>query len=147
MPDFWKTECLTTDQINAEIWEQSPALQRQIQTPHSLVNIGSVGAQQAMIDGDSDCVLPWVPDLIGRDWKDAGSILVVGSAYAGFIDKYSGRSASMSESSYRREQTVEEFQRAFLHMVVMPDASYYGKIPQHSSTGLEFVEDRASRPV
>ena len=126
---FWRLDCMTTDPLNAEIWEQSPELQRHIQSLHPVLSVGSVGAQQAMIDGEPDTILPWVPDLIGKDWEDENSILIVGSAYAGFIKECSGRPASMPFSIYRQAQTAGDFQQAFFQQVVVPDRKYYGRIP------------------
>lgn len=127
--DFWKLDCMMTDQLNADIWQHSPTLQRHIQSLHPVLSAGSIGAQQAMIDGEPDTVLPWVPDLIGKDWEEENSILIVGSAYAGFIKECSGRPASMPLSTYRQAQTAEDFQQAFFQWVVVPDRRYYSRIP------------------
>jgi hypothetical protein len=72
--------------------------------------------------------LPWVPDLVGKNWKDARAILVVGSAYAGFIREYSSRNRTMCLSDYASAKSASEFQRRFLIEVVQGDNDYYGRI-------------------
>ena len=42
--DYWD-EANFNDPLNLEIWQESPALQRSIQDPSTLVEPGSVGAQ------------------------------------------------------------------------------------------------------
>jgi uracil-DNA glycosylase len=85
------------DSLNQVIWDESVDVQSEIGPPWHLRAVNSIGAQQAMIEGSaypclamgSPC-LPWVPDLLSKDWKARSAILIVGSAYAGFIREYSG---------------------------------------------------------
>lgn len=129
-PDHFDFE----DHLNQEIWISSPHVQREIQPPESLTHIGAFGAQQAMLPssersaGQASEVLPWVPDLLGRYWRAGGSLLVVGSAYAGFICELSRRNHCMQLADYRNAVTVEDFQRHFLESVVRNDRSYYDRI-------------------
>ncbi len=71
--------------------------------------------------------LPWVPDLVGRELRNGNGVLVVGSAYAGFIRSFCKRANAMPLSEYR-DASLESFQRAFLRRVVAGDSKYYGKI-------------------
>src|SRR4030095_14884020 len=90
MTRFWR-DLTTEDAVNEEIWARSPDLQRHIQPPEALQLAGAVGAQQAMLLDDPHGVLPWVPDLLGMSWRERDALLVVGSAYAGFIAECSTR--------------------------------------------------------
>ncbi len=137
---FWdKSNFDLADPLNAGIWSKSPTLQRAIQPPETLVGDGSVGPQQAMLEEDAPLgvsaseVLPWVPDLVGTAFRESG-IMVVGSAYAGFIKEYSRRGCCMPLDTYRvaasRSDGSEVFQQEFLSMVVAPDQAYYGPIAQ-----------------
>lgn len=128
---------LDNDQINAEIWRKSPELQREIQRPDQLSALGAVGAQQAMLDENHtlginvDDVLPWVPDIVGKDSGKENSLLIFGAAYAGFIYEYSSRPACIPLCEYVKavkDQDMAYFQKQFLDRVVAPDSSYYGKI-------------------
>ncbi len=89
--DLWH-DLEVTDPLNQVIWDESVAVQLEIGPPEQLRAVNSVGAQQAMIEGAAyshiPC-LPWVPDLLVADWKAQSAILIVGSAYAGFIREYS----------------------------------------------------------
>lgn len=114
------------DEINDDIWRDSPAVQRSVQPPEVLGAPGAVGAQQAMIDGDD--VLPWVPDLIGSNWRNKNALIIVGSAYAGFIREFSGRGATMPLSDYRTARTWQDFQERFVATVVHPDVNYYRRL-------------------
>src|SRR5208283_2077137 len=88
---FWN-DLELADPLNQVIWENSAAVQLEIGPPERLRAVSSIGAQQAMIEGSAysgvPC-LPWVPDVLMPDWKAQSSILIVGSAYAGFIREYS----------------------------------------------------------
>lgn len=141
MCNFWDHNNfnIENDKINLEIWKKSPKLQLEIQHPNNLIGIGSVGPQQAMLDLnpllniDSNYVLPWVPDLVGKDSNSDNGLLVYGAAYAGFIKEYSSRKACIHLSEYinavkMKDQGISYFQRLFLDQVVSPDNSYYGKI-------------------
>jgi hypothetical protein len=89
---FWH-DLELSDPLNQVIWDNSAAVQLEIGPPEQLRAVNSIGAQQAMIEGlaysNVPC-LPWVPDLLMPDWKAQSAILIVGSAYAGFIREYSG---------------------------------------------------------
>lgn len=112
------------DAINAEIWASSPILQAAISNahPHAAADL-----LQAVLPGGP---LPWVPDLVGRAWREPGSVFVVGSAYAPFVETYGSRSKTMSEREYRKSATPEAFLRTFVRDVVSGDASYYGPLIQ-----------------
>ena len=120
------------DQINGEIWKDSPDRQRGIQQPATVAEPGMFGAQQAMLTAGivphPNTVLPWVPDLVGKEWKDKGAVFVVGSAYAGFIREYSKRNATMCLRCYFTAETARQFQERFFQDVVAPDPDYYGKL-------------------
>ena len=122
------------DQINREIWEQSAMRQHAIQQPADVSAPGTFGAQQAMLTAgivqgvDPNTVLPWVPDLVGKEWSSEKAFFVVGSAYAGFIKQYSGRRATMNLCRYATAVTARLFQERFLNDVVEPDPDYYGKL-------------------
>lgn len=134
---FWNLEHLDLgDSLNADIWSRSPALQRRIQPPSVLRQPGAIGAQQAMLAPGSDVptfitpesILPWVPDLVGTRWREPGSVLVVGSAYAGFIAQYSQRKRTMALADYARAGSTAEFQRRYVRDVVDSDRNYYDSI-------------------
>lgn len=112
------------DQLNDQMWSQSAAVQRLIQGPQELNEEGCFGSQQAMIGGR--VVLPWPPDILGANWSKPGSLLIIGSAYAGFIREFSGRSASMPLRDYDPNLTWQEFKVRFLRDVVALDSVYYG---------------------
>ena len=128
------------DTINADMWTRSPQLQREIQPPAALGKPGSVGPQQAMLEPDAalaidaDTVLPWVPDIVGKDADGDRAVLVFGAAYAGFIHEYSSRDACLPLSDYVQAAKRGDgdgwaaFQRLFLDKVVNPDVAYYGKL-------------------
>jgi len=132
------------DTLNAEMWTRSPQLQREIQSPHDLIGTGKVGPQQAMLEPDAalaittDTVLPWVPDIVGKDADGDRAVIIFGAAYAGFIREYSSRRACLGLSDYAKAATNDNeanwtvFQRLFLNNVVARDAvsdgDYYGKL-------------------
>src|SRR5206468_9633769 len=128
----WPSELEFADHLNAEIWAESPVVQRTIQDPGELQREEAVGAQQAMLEErmvagvGRDTVLPWVPDLLGLGWRHIDGLLVIGSSYAGFIKELSRRPRSLPLVEYASASSAEEFQRRFLEYVVTPDASYYG---------------------
>lgn len=131
-PNFWHSDHFDfSDSLNEEIWTSSPDVQEQIQPVATLDASGVIGAQQGM-RGRSDMTsrrsLPWVPDLIGKNWQEKTSLVVVGSAYAGFIREYSTRETAMSFEQYASAASVEEFQRLFLSHVVREDPNYYNPI-------------------
>jgi len=85
MAQYWNPDLLDlNDSLNREIWERSPGVQ--------FTEIGmptQYGAQQAMTDTDE--VLPWLPDVVGKSCEASAGLLVCGSAYAGFISPFSDR--------------------------------------------------------
>jgi hypothetical protein len=129
--DFWGAYHFDfADALNEEIWQLSPVVQQEIQPSNTLKRPGVIGAQQAMLDSplpDGRDALPWVPDLVGKQWRDAGALVIVGSAYAGFIREYSTRTATIPLSQYATS-SVQDFQSLFLRYVVSPDLSYYGPL-------------------
>jgi uracil-DNA glycosylase len=120
---YWLSEYRCDDDLNEEIWSTSPTVQRLVQKPQTLTADGCFGAQQAMIDGTT--ALPWPPDLLGSDWSKPGSLLIIGSAYAGFITEFSGRPASMALRDYDPGLSYWKFQEKFLNCVVARDRGYY----------------------
>lgn len=121
MAGYWKLDDLNlTEDLNREIWEQSPQIQC------SEIGIPTLyGAQQAMIG--SDVVLPWVPDLVGKS-LDSEGLTVCGSAYAGFISPYSGRNGHCVTVPEYRQPTAEAFQRIYVNKVVEGGDRYYGRV-------------------
>lgn len=126
---FWDTKSLIEkDSLNEEIWNDSPKVQRSInQLNTNSASSMKYGAQQAMIDGTEYC-LPWVPDIVGRDYKSSDSIIIIGSAYAGFIDGYSPRNRTMKLERYQEADNPYVFLNYFLEDVVIGDQSYYSPI-------------------
>lgn len=110
------------DAINAEIWAKSLRAQAAVRDQYPAA---AADLLQAVLPGGS---LPWVPDLVGERWREAGSLFIVGSAYAPFVDAYGTRSRVMSEYAYRKAATAAAFQRAFVRDVVSGDRSYYGPL-------------------
>ena len=72
-----------------------------------------------------ETLLPWVPDLLGKNWRAEGSILIVGSAYAGFIKEYSDN-MGMHLHDYLRCKSPGEFRTHFVAQVVKAFRKYYG---------------------
>jgi len=127
LDDFWADKHIEfTDTINDDIWNDSPAEQLLISDPATLRAPGSIGAQQAMLDAPP---LPWVPDVLGQRWREPESIIIVGSAYAPFLQGISRRDATLPVAAYLTTAS-DPFLRSFLQGVVRPDADYYGKIAQ-----------------
>jgi hypothetical protein len=135
---LWKSRDFDlTDSLNQTIWSKSPKLQRALQSPEDLLKPGSVGSQQAMIEEDPELnctrstVLPWIPDLVGMDYKDGG-VLIVGSSYPGLIEEYSGGPLTMPLRYYLfaagHAEGASIFQQQFLRQVVDPDQNHYGPI-------------------
>lgn len=128
----------TSDHANNRLWATSVAVQRAIQEPGDLASPDGVGAQQAMLrpnicNGiDEDSVLPWVPDMVGRQWRDLDALLVVGTAYAGFISEFAGRHQgnTMPLERYRDlvPQPVANFHTEFLNTVVKNDSAFYDPV-------------------
>jgi hypothetical protein len=130
--DFWGDYHFDfADALNEEIWLLSPEVQQQIQPWETLEQRDAIGAQQAMIDIKlllERGPLPWVPDLVGKKCKDESGVVIVGHAYAGFIDEYSTREKKMPLRQYLVASSVQDFQEKFLKHVVRGDRHYYGPI-------------------
>jgi hypothetical protein len=126
--NFWHA-LETADPLNQAIWVESVAVQLGIAPPEQLRAPNSIGAQQAMIEGSVPC-LPWVPDLLVSDWESQSAILIVGSAYAGFIREYSGGGKGMPIAAYIKayeQRSVKLFIDSFKESVIAKWA-YYGHI-------------------
>ncbi|HSR06234.1 MAG TPA: hypothetical protein VLM42_03720 [Bryobacteraceae bacterium] len=124
---FWADRHFDFDDvINKEIHSDSPDEQSKIQSLGALAEPGSIGSQQAMVDG-LDRPLPWVQDIVGKRYREAEGVSVVGSAYAPFIQRISSRRATLPLSDYA-QASHSDFQRSFLEHVVRPDVDYYRKI-------------------
>ena len=137
------------DDINWDIWNDSPTLQVEIHTRTNNKNElrfdGSFGCQQAMlsVDGFDANPLPWVPDLVGKDFVEKGSLLIVGSAYAPFLAGFSRRNAILP-NDYAAQETPGGFlANLFLPFVVDKDPNYYGRL----EALLENVHPEFSRTV
>ena len=141
MSGFWNRDYFDFDDpLNQEIWSRSPVVQQEIQSPRELQKPGAIGAQQAMIDltpnprFSASPSLPWVPDVVGKEWHTREALLIVGSAYAGFIREFSTRSRALPLADYVSASSASQFQRSFLRYVVAPDSSYYGPIQALASS-------------
>jgi hypothetical protein len=120
--DFWRVEYLCKkDSINEEIWSKSPSIEKRIQSENNM----EVGAQQGMLE---DKILPWVPDIIGKDWNTSSGLNIIGSAYAGFIREYSSRSKTIPLAEYLRAENPYIFHNLFLKYVIKEDYNYYQPI-------------------
>jgi hypothetical protein len=130
--DFWGAYHFDfSDALNEEIWLLSSDLQQQVQPIDTIKLPGIIGAQQAMLDSNllaERGPLPWVPDLVGNEWQNQNGIVIIGSAYAGFVREYSTRSATMPLSQYLAASSVKDFQNLFLRYVVRGDPGYYTPI-------------------
>ncbi len=109
------------DAVNEEIWTRSAAVQADIQAPRRTWAPGEVGAQQVMC---GDEALPWVPDLVGADFAQPGSILVVGMAYAGFIRRADHPRGLVRPETYAACVSAADFCAEFARTVV-PAYRYY----------------------
>jgi hypothetical protein len=129
---YWDTSNLNLqDELNAEIWLDSPIIQQAIQPTRALTQSGAIGAQQAMLHGSySERVLPWVPDIVGTRVGDKSSILIIGPHYSGFIRSYSRRRETMSLEDYLTASTPSDFLKLFMEKVVRFDDVYYHGIKE-----------------
>jgi len=119
------------DELNQVIWTDSIRMQREIHEScdgNQRRFGGAVGIQQAMIGSSGFDIepLPMVPDLVG---KDAGkrrdkTVLIVGSAYAPFIQGISSRDA-IAPRDYRTADSAARFQQRFFDKVIAGDKAYY----------------------
>jgi hypothetical protein len=120
MADFWDDEHFDFDDlINGEIWHQSPVIGARLVAANP--RAPAAGWQDRWASPPS----PWVPDLVGRRWRERGAVIVIGSTYAPFVGGHAGRRAAMSLSSYAESGSAGDFGRRFLASVVRPDATYY----------------------
>lgn len=120
------------DCINEEIWAKSADIHKHgIFTPASLAAAGCYGAQQAMMDpvvvgqAAAGIVLPWVPDILGANWKDARAVHVVGWAYAGFVKEISSRYLPFSDYLQASKAHWKDFADLYLRHVIQGDCDYY----------------------
>ena len=127
---FWQP-LASDDSLNEDIWRTSPALQQEIQ-PAADARSSGIGAQQAMLLPDRP--LPWVPDIVGTNWRQPDALAIVGSAYAPFVQGSAGRSNAMPISRYAGAASWQEFQQGFIGSVVDRDSSYYGPLASLAAT-------------
>jgi hypothetical protein len=142
-PENWKDK----DCVNDDIWSCSPGLQMELAAQFPVGAAGNVGGQQAMFDTPNDPnplgtvanPLPWVPDLVGKNSDAANAVMIIGSAYAPFVEGYCGRDHTMPLSSYRAAQCWNDFlyapQIGFLSCVVNGDHRYYDRISRMLNPG------------
>jgi len=112
------------DALNEEIWHRSPAVQSEIQPSRRRWNVGEVGAQQAMCGAEA---LPWVPDLVGAQFGQPGSVLVMGMAYSGFVRRPTHSRGELDPAAYARCSSAADFCATFARRVV-PAYHYYGNL-------------------
>lgn len=134
-PNNWK---LDNDPINADIWKKSPTRQIELCQHYPVELPDSVGGQQAMLPqgvglrGDAANPVSWVPDLVGKNSHTERGVMVIGSAYAPFVEGYTGRPNSMPVDHFRNSDTWSSFHfdpaNGFLAHVVNGDPNYYGRI-------------------
>lgn len=141
---------LPSDPLNCEIIALSLALQREISKDDGPEG-PEVGAQQVMPKPEHVGLfgprnpLPWVPDRVGKEFsRENNGVLVVGSSYNGFVERYSARSMALADYLAIRDLIREadedpknpkvvracaKFVRDFEAQVMAPDQStYYGPI-------------------
>lgn len=128
MTRYWHTtDALELDDsINEVIWRDSPGIQREIAQPCDAYE-GAVGAAQGMV---GDTPLPWVPDLVGKDWRSPDAVLVFGSSYADFFTPLARRDNRMSLEEYREADSSRVFQSSFVRDVVGSDNDYYNEVAE-----------------
>ena len=116
------------DDINTAIWTVSPSRQNVIHADRPWT--ASVGTSQALTgNGGFDLLpLPWVPDLVGREAINGRGVLIVGFAYAPFMN--TGARRAMTPRQYElRRNNVDAFVEYFVERVVEFDSGrYYDKI-------------------
>jgi hypothetical protein len=122
------------DAINQHIWSKSVTVQAAIQDTNDLRQKDAIGAQQAMLSPvmPEGSVLPWITDMVGRDWRAESAMLVIGAAYAGIINEFSRRTGSIALAEYCRlsKQAAGDFQKRFVETVVQDYTSYYVPVSQ-----------------
>jgi hypothetical protein len=107
------------------MWSRSPDLQREIQPPPK-ARLAGVGAQQAMVPGGR--VLPWIPDILGRDWCRPESLLIIGAAYGPFVQGFARRTQTVSPAVCENASTWPDFQDCVLRGLLEDDSSYYSRL-------------------
>ena len=122
----WSVAALDMDDaLNRTISNESPGRQMKICPPCS-PKVGMVAAAQAFVEPPP---LPWVPDLVGRNWRERNSVLIMGISYADFfLPLAGGRRNRMGLREDREARGPAAFQAAFLERVVRSDTAYYEKI-------------------
>ena len=73
-------------------------------------------------------VLPWVPDVLGADWKDERAVHLVGLAYAGFIKEISSRYLPFSDYLQACTAHWHRFADVYLRHVIQGDSDYYERL-------------------
>ncbi len=113
------------DELNREIWSRSAAVQVQLDQPRTAVP-GTTSAAQALV---GDAALPWVPDLVGKRWREPGAVMIFGASYADFFSPFAQRGCVMSTAEYLAP-SVATFQRRFISRIMHGDGVYYGKVAE-----------------
>lgn len=125
---FWSEAHLDLqDALNSTIWTESPKVQERIQPYGSTWSFGCIGAQQAMREARK---LPWVPDVVGVEWRSPAALLIVGSAYGPFLGGPS-LPGQISPEHYVRDG-LSGFQRQFLNKVIAT-RPYYARVADLAS--------------
>jgi hypothetical protein len=138
---FWDRALFDfNDLLNNDLRNKSPQVQMdEIGKP------SDIGSQQAMV-GD---VLPWIPDLVGKNWSSSEALLFCGSAYAGIFSEYSsrpgGRTMAVNEYAGAAKATLEALQRLYFDKIIDPPPRanardsdvYYGKIQELCTQGAD----------
>lgn len=122
-PDWWASGHFDfQDELNDEIWGESPSLGARLAQdyPHEHVGVWQ--------DRWAPRPVPWVPDLVGRRWREPRGILVLGGAYAPFVEGAASRNATMSWQHYDIADSAPAFGSHFLEHVVRADRDYYGVV-------------------
>lgn len=125
----WSLDALDLeDPLNEEIWQHSPEEQERIQPYRDGWAIGEIGAQQAM---RYPYRLPWVPDIVGRDWKSRDAVVIFGSAYGPLVGR-EGRPSFIAPHKYVRASNAAEFTKLYSEKVLQD--RYYRRIAELGST-------------
>lgn len=131
------------DELNGEIWQGGKQMFGELHLSDEF-QPGDIRPQQASpIETDHDLFGPdtplqMVPDFCGKNYGKSGdghsSIMICGSAYAGFLAGYSERSGLSAEkyAGFRdnpdHDQGGEDFMACFREQVMKTDTHYYGKL-------------------
>lgn len=123
------------DALNDEMWRESPTVQMAIQPPQATWGTDAFGVQQVM---RGEPILPWVPDVVGRDHQLPGAVVVIGAAYAGILPRLGQERPgqdSLTAAKVREMGGPSEFLRVFVPEV-MPRFSYYRGIAKSMPSGV-----------